>query len=178
MSTPITSIVGVTVGASEIAVHERGRRVRAGSKWIGVLAVMFAVSGPILFEIHRMEADQAVAALDAFSADEVLRPIDGRIYTAGQLRAQVMGEPLQVLVVNLVLSGLLAALWVWARRAPLPAIACALALFLVVQVVSTVLAPSSIYQGIVLKLLALVALVRGFKAALAARAEMQSRPAS
>jgi hypothetical protein len=67
-------------------------------------------------------------------------------------------------------------LWLWARRAPLPAIACALALYLVVQVVSAVLDPSSIMKGIIVKLFAFAALYKGLKAALDARAAIQQRP--
>ena len=107
----------------------------------------------------------------------MLQPIDGKKYTAGELRAKVKREPVQVLVVNLVLAGLMGVLWIWGRRAPLPAIACAFAMFVVVYVVSGVLEPSSIPKGILVKILSLAVLAKGLKAALAARAAIR-RPAA
>ena len=172
------AVLQVRLEGADFAAHERGRRVREGSKWIGALAILFAVSGPILFAMSQTQADQALAHLKDFNDDEQLQPIDGKTYTAGELRAAVAREPYQVLVTSLVVAGLMGVLWFWARRAPLPAIACALALFVVVQVVSAVLDPSSIYKGIIVKLLALAALGKGLKAALAARAAMQRQPAA
>ena len=37
--------------------HDRGRRVRTGSKWIGAIAIMFAISGPIYFGLQKVQAD-------------------------------------------------------------------------------------------------------------------------
>jgi hypothetical protein len=170
------AVLQVRLEGGDFQAHERGKRVREGAKWVGLLAILFAVSGPIMFAMTEMDSAKALANLAPFQDNEELRPIDGKVYTAGQLRRSVQREPSQVLLVNAVLAVLLGGLWLWARRAPLPAIACALALYVVVQVVSVVLDPSSIAKGIVIKVLALVALYSGFKAALAARATLQQRP--
>jgi len=118
---------------------------------------------------------KAYTNLAQFQDDEVLQPINGKVYTAGELRRLVEREPYQVLVMNGILAVLMGVLWLWARRAPLPAIACALALYLVVQVVSAILDPSSIMKGIVIKLIAFSVLYKGFTASLAARSAMQQQ---
>lgn len=155
----------------------RGKKVRSASKWIGALAILFAVSGPIMYAAQLMVADKALANLEPFEDEEELEPIDGKVYTAGELRAEVRGEPRQVLIGSLILAGLMAVLWVWSRRAPLPAIACALGLFIVVHVVSAIFDPSSILKGIIIKVLAFVALGKGLSAALATRSELGRPPA-
>ena len=63
----------------------------------------------------------------------------------------------------------MAGLWVWAKKSLLPAILVALAVFVTVHVASAIIDPKTIVQGIIIKIVALVALTRGVKAALAAR---------
>jgi len=167
------AVMQVRLEGANFSDHDRGRRVRQGSKWVGVLAILFLVSGPIMFGMQMVAADKALEHLQQFGDDEQLEPIGGKTYTAGELRKEVRREPYQILIVNLVLAAIMGGLWVWARRAPLPAIACALALFVVVQLVSAVVDPSSIVKGILIKLIALAALGKGLKAALDARAAMQ-----
>jgi hypothetical protein len=171
------SVLQVRLEGSDFAAHERGKRVRQGAKWVGALAILFAISAPILFAMQKGEVDKAIANLSQFEDDEELEPIDGKSYTAGELRQRVLAEPYQTLIGNLILAALMAVLWIWARRSPLPAIACALALFVVVHLVSAVVDPSTILKGIIIKVLALAALGKGLKAAVAARAAMQ-RPAA
>jgi hypothetical protein len=155
------------------AAYGRGKNVRGASKWIGVLALLFAVSAPLMFAMQAMETDKAIEHLKQFEDDDVLKPIGGKTYTAGELRRKVKSEPVRALVGGLILAGLMAVLWVWSRRAPLPAIGCALALFVVVQVASFMVDPTSIAKGIIVKILAVGALGRGLRAALAARADMR-----
>src|SRR6185369_7006804 len=152
------AVLQVRLEGSDFQSHERGKRVREGAKWVGALAIIFAVSGLFMFAMQKVEAGKAMANLAQFEDDQELAPINGKVYTTAELRRAVEREPYQVLVVNLIVAALMTVLWVWARRAPLPAIACALALFLVVHVVSAVLDPSSIPKGILIKLLAVVAL--------------------
>jgi hypothetical protein len=159
--------------AGDHIAYSRGKQMRKASKWIGALAILFAVSGVFYYFVTSGETQKALQHLAQFEDDDVLEPIDGKTYTAGQLRAEVRREPYQVLVTNLVVAGLMGVLWAWAKRTPLPAIACACALVVAVYVVSGVIDPSTIPKGLVVKILALVALAKGLKAALAARAAMQ-----
>jgi hypothetical protein len=164
----------VRLEAGDFAAHERGRRVRKGSKWIGVLAVLFAISSPLIYLRASMRIEKTVTTLQSMDDDAVLRPIGGKTYTAGQYRRVLERAPVRGLFVGLLLSGMMAMLWVWARRAPLPAISCALALFVVVQVADALYEPTSIFSGIIVKVIAVVALIKGLRAALAARAEMRT----
>jgi hypothetical protein len=171
------AVLQVRLEGGNFQAHERGRQVRAGSKWIGALAILFAVAAPLNFAMQKTAADQALAGFDppaerddgASAAPSDSPPSDDE----GPTRAMVTRVLYRNLVANLVLAGLMAVLWLWARRAPLPAIASALALYLVVQVVSAVWDPTTIYKGIFVKLLAIGALWKGLKAALDARAAMQ-----
>jgi hypothetical protein len=178
-SRPVTdqdrAVLQVRFEGADWQAHERGKKVRTGAKWVGVLAILFAVSAPIMFAMQESTTSQAMTNLAQFQDDEVLQPINGKVYTAGELRRAVEREPYQTLVMNGILAVLMGVLWLWARRAPLPAIACALALYLVVQVVSAVLDPSSIVKGIIIKLVAFGALYKGLKAALDARAAIQQQ---
>jgi hypothetical protein len=157
--------------------YERGRRVRKASKWVGILAILFAVSAPILYEQEQTKTASTLAALNGIEDGQVLRPIGGRIYTAGELRQRLESLPRRVLAADLILAGLMAGLWVWARRSPLPAIACALAMFVVVQVVGGIYSPASIFEGLLVKIFALVALIKGLRSALEARAALRTPPA-
>jgi hypothetical protein len=162
---------------SDYQAFERGKKVRAAAKWIGALAILFAVSGAIMFGLGYVEAQNALVNLSRFKDDDQLQPINGKSYTAGELRAAVEREPYQILIVNLIVAGLMTGLWVWGKRSPLPAIGCAFALFLVVHVGSAVVDPTSIAKGIIIKIAAIVALANGLKAALQARAMMR-RPSA
>lgn len=55
-------------------------------------------------------------------------------------------------------------LWVWAKTAPFPAAVVALVLFVTVQAINAVVEPSSMYKGLLIKVLFLVALIRAVKA--------------
>ena len=163
-------VLQVRLEGGNFQAHDRGRRVRTGSKWIGFLAILFAVSAPIQYAVDRMEAEKALVAFDSSAgASDRDAPGDGALIL-------VERQLLLALVVNLLLAALMGGLWLWARRAPLPAIGCALALFLVVQLIGALWDPSTILKGILLKVVAIAALWRGLKAALGARAAL-ARPA-
>ncbi len=70
---------------------------------------------------------------------------------------------------GLVLSGIMAALAFWSRKAPLPAVLVATAVYFALIVLDAIYDPKTLTQGLPLKLLFIVLLVRGIKAALALR---------
>jgi len=171
------AVLQVRLEGGNFAAHDRGTDMRSASKWIGALAIIFAISAGFTYFMATAEVAKALAKLASFEDDEPLQPIDGKNYTAGELRKQVKREPVQLLVVNLVVAGLMGGLWLWARRTPLPAICCAFALLVVIFGVSAVLDPSSMLKGIILKVVSIVVLYKGLRAALAARMAMK-RPAT
>jgi hypothetical protein len=171
------AVLQVRLEGGNFAAHDRGTEMRSASNWIGALAIIFAFSAGFAYFMATSETDKALAKLTRFEDDVLLQPINGKNYTAGELRQRVKKEPVQILVVNLVVAGLMGGLWFWARRAPLPAICCAFGLLVVLYAVSAALDPSSILKGIILKIVSIAVLYKGLRAALAARAAMQ-RPAT
>lgn len=69
-----------------------------------------------------------------------------------------------LLVVNLVLAAIFFALGGWARVSPLPAAIVGLALFLTLQLVNAVLDPTTIAQGIIVKVIVIVVLIKSVSA--------------
>src|SRR4029077_15551622 len=43
------AVLQVRFEGADWQAHERGKKVRAGAKWVGVLAILFAVSAPLMF---------------------------------------------------------------------------------------------------------------------------------
>jgi hypothetical protein len=170
------AVLQVRLESWNFVAHDRAKVMRSASSWIAALAIIFAISAGFAFFMSKQEVDQALSRLEDFDDSQVLQPIDGKTYTAGQLREKVAREPVQVLVINLVVAGLMGALWAWARRSPLPAICGAFALLVVVYGGSAVLDPSSILKGIILKIASFAALYKGLRAALAARVAMKRLP--
>jgi hypothetical protein len=163
------AVLQVRLEGGNFQAHDRGRRVRNGSKWIGFLALLFAVSAPIQYAIDKMEVEKTMVGFDSSSGEdsgEVSRPSTRALISLYEPQLRL------VLIVNLLLAALMGGLWFWARRAPLPAIGCALALFLVVQLVGALWDPSTIFKGLLMKAVAVAALWRGLKAALDARAAL------
>jgi hypothetical protein len=171
------AVLQVRLEGADFQAYQRGTNVRKASRWIGVLAVVYAVSGTMSFAMQKIKAAEALEHLSKFEDDDQLKPIDGKSYTAGELRREVEREPYVGLVSNLILCLSMAGLWWWARRAPLPAIACAFAMFLVVIIANAVVSPASLFAGIIVKIAAIAVLSKGLKSALAARAALR-RPAS
>lgn len=73
------------------------------------------------------------------------------------------------LAINLILSGIMAGLAFWSRKSPLPAVMVATAVYLAVIVLNAAVDPSSLAQGWIVKLVFIILLSRGIKAALALR---------
>jgi hypothetical protein len=162
------AVLQVKTEGSDHLVFERGRRMRKASNWIGILAVLLAISAVFTFFSEAGHSAAAQRQLAAFADDQ---PIDGTAYTAGQQRARLAREPYLVLGFGLMVAVVMGLFWWWARRAPLPAIGSAIALLVVIQVVSAVIDPKTLLTGIIVKIFAFVALGSGLKAALAGRAE-------
>jgi hypothetical protein len=145
--------------------------VQGATNAIWVLAVLFTLFGVAMFYITRGPTQTALENLAQFADHEVLAPIDGVTYTAGELRARVHWEHNGVLVVNLMLAAIMVVLAWWSKRRALPAILIATAIFVVVQVTSAIVDPSTLLQGIVMKAIVIAVLVRGIKGAVSAADE-------
>jgi hypothetical protein len=159
---------GHEMPTAETYVHRDSLKKATGA--ITWLAVLFVVSGLLMFYLSSQQAEKALtnlAGMDAAATYPQL--IDGHSYTVGELRKQIVWEPRGTLIVNFILAGVMTGLAIWGRRSPLPAILIATATYVVVTVTNGILSPATVGQGIYVKIFVIALLVRGIKAALALR---------
>lgn len=145
--------------------------VQGATSAIWVLAALYALFGIVMFFMMRGTTETALTNLAAFEDHEVLEPIDGVTYTAGELRTQVIWEHRSVLVVNLMLAAIMVVLAWWSKQRALPAILIATAIFVVVQIASAIVDPKTLVQGLLMKIIVIAVLVKGIKGAIAAADE-------
>lgn len=160
---------GHALGAPDRFIYQRS--VTGATSAIRLLAALFAIFGIAMFFLMRPTTQTALANLSRYQDQEVLEPINGVTYTAGELRKRVVWEQRGVLIVNLILSVTMLVLAWWSKIKPLPAILIATAIYASVQVIGAIIDPSTIFQGIIIKAVIIAVLVRGIKGALSARTE-------
>jgi hypothetical protein len=155
--------------SSHAGYSEHAKRVRNARTTIVVLSVLFVLGGIVMFFITRSQADDALQNLAGADDSALLQtPVAGAT-TVGELERAIEREPWQVLGLNVFLAAVMLGLWVWAKRALLPAIITALGIYVTVIVASALLDPKTIAQGIFIKIIVIAALARGVQSALAAR---------
>jgi hypothetical protein len=142
--------------------------VQGATSAIWFLAVLFAIVGVVMFFVMRDTTQTALENLAQFEDHEVLEPIDGVTYTAGELRALVIWEHRSVVIVNLILAAIMVVLAWWSKQRALPAILIATAIFVVVQVAGAIVDPKTLVQGLIVKAIVIAVLVKGIKGALSA----------
>ncbi len=152
--------------------QQRARKVGSAATVVLVMAILFAVFGTIMGFVQKSTADQAHRNIAGYADDEELE-LEGEVWTAGELREQIDAEVLIVFVSNYILALIMLGLYFWARKSPLPALITALCVYLALWVMNAVLDPTTIAQGLLLKVIFIALLVSGIKAALAERAAMQ-----
>jgi hypothetical protein len=181
ISTDLKAALSQRLEASDFETAKHLGHVRQARGAIATLAVLYVIGGLFAFYLAFQTAQQALSNLDGLAASSIVpQAIDGVTYTAGELRRMVEREPYQVLGLNLLLAAIMFGLFLWAKRAPLPAVMTALAVFATVQVGNALIDPKTIIQGVVIKIIAIVLLIRGVRSALAARAierSIAARPA-
>jgi hypothetical protein len=87
------------------------------------------------------------------------------LYAASGTIFALLTENWTILAVNLALGFVHLGLWYWSKRALFPAAVTALVLFLGVHLVNAVMDPATLAQGVVVKVLFVVALVEAIRAA-------------
>ena len=160
---------GQTMPPAEHYVHQKSVRDAAQAIWM--LALLFVFSGVVMFFIMKSQADTALAKLADLDPSMMFsRPINGVMLTVAALRERIASEPWNILIVNLGLAVVMAGLALWGRRAPLAAVLVAAATYAVVIVANAIIDPTTIAQGIYVKIIVVLVLFRGVQAALALRA--------
>jgi len=159
---------GHAMPSAETYTHQRN--VRQATRYMLWLAVLFALSGIILFFMIHAQETRALASLSGLDAHaNYPKPIQGVTYTVGALRQRILWEEWSPLAVNAVLAVIMLVLALWGRRAPLPAILIGAATYGAVVVLNGVVNPLTLAQGFIIKLVIVAMFYRGIKAALALR---------
>ncbi len=158
-------------GAALPSAEQRGyeRQVKEATGAMRMLAWLFSISGLFMYFLVASQASDGLASLADMDSTAEL-PIEGVTYTVAQLREQLHWEPWGVLITNGVLAIAMAGLAIWGKRSPLPAVVVASATYAVVIVVNAIQDPTTIAQGVILKIIIIGFFVKGIKAALALRA--------
>ena len=157
------------VGARYVDDHRKGKVAKA-SKMLLVLSVLFVIGGTIFGLMNKSEADKARAQIAELDPSQTL-VVEGKTYTLPELQKEIDREVMMVFVINYFLAVVMFGLFLWARKAPLPAMVTGLCVYIAVIALSAAVEPKSLAQGILIKIIAIVALVSGIKAALQERDE-------
>jgi hypothetical protein len=156
--------------ASSYTMSQSAKRVREASHVIIGLCVLFVISGIVLYFVQQSKAADALSNLSALSDDMLVPETSGATArTVAELRKQIEIEPYLTLALNLVLGAMMLGLYFWSRRSALPAIMTAFAVYIVVQIGNALFEPQTIFQGVFIKIIVIIALIKGLRAALAAR---------
>jgi MFS superfamily sulfate permease-like transporter len=150
--------------------YENAAKIGKARKWLFAIALLTMLTGVVFYFIQKAEVekqiDQAriqVAGIPPDQLDERFKAATGMTWQEAIDHDRGMVNML--LAVNLVLGALYLVLWWWAKTKPLPAAVIALLLFITIHVINAVMQPESIYQGILVKILFTLALVRAITAA-------------
>jgi hypothetical protein len=162
-------------GKSTIILTEKDKiKIRKASNWILAISIMFIIFGTILGFMQKSVAEDAQSNLSQYEESHVWEtPVNGKKYTVGELRTQINREVTSVFITNYFLAAVMFGLFLWARRAPFPAMVTALCVYLAVIVLNGIIDPKTLIQGIIIKIIFISALVAGIKASLVARGVSQ-----
>jgi len=160
---------GTALPAAQVQQDEQHLKAATGA--VGTLAILFVLGGLVFYGIGYSQAQETLKKLAPYdAAAQWSVPVNGETVTVGRLREMIVQEPLSALFLNLFLAAVMAGLYVWAKKAPLPAVLVAAGTYLAVQVVSAIVEPTSIAQGIVMKIFIVTMLYRGIRAGIQQRA--------
>jgi hypothetical protein len=157
-------------GAEKLWSDEISASVNKASKWVLAIAFMFIVFGTIMGLMQKGTTDTALANLVQYEDSATWSvPIHGKTVTVGELRSMVKFEYYSVFVLNYFLAIVMFVIFKWSKTAPFSAFVTALSIYIGVIVLSAVVDPKTIIQGIIVKALVIMALVNGIKAAIPTR---------
>lgn len=165
------AIAGTRVrGAGHRAVEARAQSTRRASHWVLAVAILQTVLGLVLAREADHAADLRLARLAELAGDEGATEfvLDNEIVRVGDLRADIELDRL-VGYGPLALGVAFFLLWIWSRKAPLPALATALVLFVVLAVASIARNPGLLLDGLYFQGFCIVGLLGGVRSAREAR---------
>lgn len=158
---------------------DRARRLFNAARWILIIAIAFTIFGTILGLQSQKEANEAMTILADYEDDEVWPiEVEGETLTVGELKKKIKMEPRLVFITNYVLAAIMLGLFFWCRKSPLPATTTALCIYLAVILLNAVIDPNTLYQGLLIKIVFIGAMVGGIKAGLAEQARRRAEEQS
>jgi Trk-type K+ transport system membrane component len=162
------------------AQREHKARSKAAARWLLWLGLIFLVIGIFAGFLTARDAEDALTVLSEHDPDEML-DIPGRPSPAkvSDVIAEVKTEAIRVWVIHGVLAATFLALSFWAKKAPLPAAVTGLSVYLVIQLVNFLDDPTTLLQGMVLKILFIGAMAKTISSAMSERNLMRAvRPSA
>ena len=149
---------------------ENLEKIGKARKWLLAIAILTCVLGVGLYFLNKSEVEKQIRDAEAQIAGLDREQVDAHFQSAVGMTFQEAidhdrGMVRMLLLVNLGLTAAYLLLWWWAKTKPLPAAVIALLLFITTHVVNAVVEPKTIYQGILIKILFTLALVRAIGAA-------------
>jgi hypothetical protein len=150
--------------------HDNQAKIGKARKWLLAIAILTIVTGIVFYVIQKGEVEKQIADATAQVAGIPPDELDARFEAAVGMTFQEAidhdrGMVNMLLAINIALGALYMVLWWWAKRKPLPAAVIALLLFVTTHVINAVMQPESLAQGILVKILFTLALVRAITAA-------------
>jgi hypothetical protein len=153
-----------------VLTEETTKAITTAAKWILAVSIMFVIFGTIIGFVQKSQASKAMENLAKYSDSEVLQiPNDDNEYTVAELKSKINQEVVLVFLTNYFLALVMFGFYVWARRSPFPAMITALCVYLAVMVLSAIVDPKTLVQGLVIKIIFIGALIAGIKASLVTR---------
>jgi hypothetical protein len=151
--------------------YQHRDQVKNATNAIKGLGILYLLVGIAMYFVARNQASTVLAKLDNMDPAATLpQSINGIAYTVAQLRDRLLWEPRGLLFANLILAGCMGGLAIWSRRAPLGAAIVAATIFAAVNVFNAIVDPTTIAQGLFVKIVFVALLARGIHSALALRA--------
>jgi hypothetical protein len=141
-----------------------GRKIVSASIWLAMIALGCLLGGTLLGMSASFEAQRAHAELDRFPPDQVLDFGTERM-TAAERLLQFDRRVWLAFGLYYLLAVVLVALFVWARKSPLPALFTALGLYVFLIAVGAALDPASLQRGLLIRGTILGGLAAGVVAA-------------
>jgi hypothetical protein len=149
---------------------ERDARIGRARKWLMAISIITLVSGFIFWAINKdkvekeiRDAEVATMGMDPAMRDDLVKQETGMTWE--EAKAHDRGQVTLLLVVNIGLAFVYFGMWIWAKRNALAATVTALLLFITVIGVNAVYEPSSLAQGIIVKIFFIAALAKAISAA-------------
>ncbi len=136
----------------------------------GVLSFALILGAIFVFVMSYGDASSSLDMLSSMAADTPWE-LDGELLTVSELRTRIQFELWGSVAINLVLAGVMIGLRVWATTKPFEAMITAASVYGALLVIGVLMDPTTICQGIVIKIIVIAALYRGLKAAIAVRGE-------